>query len=101
MAPQDTSVGLPRPRKVSVVSDKIADATVRLIDTRISGVTFGSTCLTSTWRLVAPSAWARSTNGRASTASDWARTSRAVGDHEVIAIAVVIEASPWPRTAAR
>src|ERR1700677_3864860 len=68
MAPQDTSVGSPRPRNTSVVSDKIALATVRLVDTRISGVTFGSTCLTSTCRLLAPSAGARSMNGRASTA---------------------------------
>ncbi len=40
-------------------------------------------------------------NGRASTARVWALISRAVPGHEVTAIAIVIEVSPWPSTAAR
>ena len=39
-------------------------------------------------------------NGRASTARVCARISRAVPGHEVTAMAIVIDESPWPRTAA-
>ena len=62
--------------------------------TRISGITLGSTCRVMIWVSVAPSAAARSMNGRASTASVWARTSRAVPVHDVTAMAIVIDAAP-------
>ena len=39
-------------------------------------------------------------NGRASTARVCARTSRAVPVHDVTPMAIVIEAAPWPSTAA-
>ena len=97
--PQETSVGLPRPRNVRVACERIAPATVSVAETRMSGITLGSTWRTMSWVLLAPSARARSTNGRASTASVCARSSRAVLAHEVTAIAIVIEVSPSPITA--
>ena len=66
----------------------------------MNGATFGSTWRDHSWPSRAPSALARSMNGRASTASVCARISRAVPGHEVTAIAIVIEESPWPSTAA-
>src|SRR6185437_9738960 len=64
--PQDTSIGLPSPRKASVVSDKIAPATVSVLETRMNGATFGRTWRTTSWPSRAPRALARSMNGRAS-----------------------------------
>jgi hypothetical protein len=97
--PHETSVGLPRPRNVSVAWSRIAPATVSVAETRISGVTFGSTWRAMIWVFPAPRARARSMNGRASTASVCARSSRAVLAHDVTAIAIVIEVSPSPMTA--
>ena len=39
--PQDTRVGSPRPRKLSVVSVRIATATVRVVLAKTIGITFG------------------------------------------------------------
>ncbi len=99
MLPHEMAVGSPRPRKVSVVWARMALATVKVPETRMSGATFGSTCRTIIWLFPAPSAFARSTNGRASTASVCARRRRAVPAHEVAAMAIVMEVLPCPRTA--
>src|SRR5580658_1374178 len=58
--PQETSVGLPSPRKVSVVSERIALAIVRVPETRMNGMTLGSTWRTISWLSLAPRALARS-----------------------------------------
>ena len=54
MAPQDTSVGLPSPRNVSVVSDRIAPATVNVLETRINGATLGNTWRITIWPVPGP-----------------------------------------------
>src|SRR4029079_14519028 len=54
--PHDTDVGSPRPKKVNVASARMALATVRVLVTRIKGMTLGSTCRVMIWVSVAPSA---------------------------------------------
>ncbi len=61
MVPQEVRVGSPRPRKLRVVSVRIAMATVSVVLAKTMGITLGSTCLVIWWRRPAPIAWARST----------------------------------------
>ena len=58
--PQETRVGSPRPRKLSVVSARIAAATVRVVLAKTIGITFGSTCRVIWCQRPAPSSRARS-----------------------------------------
>ena len=60
IVPQLTCSGSPSPRKVSVVSDRIAIATVSVVLARTSGMTLGSTCLLIWCQLPPPSTRARS-----------------------------------------
>ena len=58
--PHDTRVGSPSPRKLSVVSARIAIATVSVVLANTIGITFGSTCLRIWCQRPAPSTRARS-----------------------------------------
>ena len=58
--PHETRVGSPRPRKLSVVSERIATATVSVVFAKTIGVTFGSTCRVIWCQRPAPSTRARS-----------------------------------------
>ena len=58
--PQEIRVGSPRPRKLSVVSARIAPATVSVVLAKIIGITLGSTCRVIWCQRPAPSTRARS-----------------------------------------
>ena len=58
--PHETRVGSPSPRKLSVVSARIAMATVSVVLAKTMGITFGSTCLRISCPRPAPSTRARS-----------------------------------------
>ena len=59
--PHDTRVGSPRPRKLSVVSARIASATVSVVFANTIGITLGSTCRVIWCQRPAPRTRARST----------------------------------------
>ena len=59
--PQEGRSGSPRPRKESVVSDRIATGTVSVVLARISGEALGRMWRSIRWRLDAPRARLRST----------------------------------------
>ena len=59
--PHEVRVGSPRPRKLSVVSERIATATVSVVFANTIGTTFGSRCLPIRCRCPAPRARERST----------------------------------------
>ena len=58
--PQEARNGSPSPRKLSVVSDRIAIATVNVVLAKTIGITLGSTCRLIWCQSPAPSARARS-----------------------------------------
>ena len=58
--PHETRVGSPRPRKLSVVSARIATATVSVVFAKTIGITLGSTCRRICCQRPAPSTRARS-----------------------------------------
>ena len=58
--PHETRVGSPRPRKLSVVSVRIAMATVSVVLAKTIGITLGRMCRRIWWLDPAPSTRARS-----------------------------------------
>ena len=58
--PQETRVGSPSPRKLSVVSARIAIATVSVVFAKTIGITLGRTCRVIWCQRPAPSTRARS-----------------------------------------
>ena len=60
IVPQETRVGSPRPRKLSVVSVRMAAATVRVVLAKTIGVTLGRACRVTCCQRPAPSTRARS-----------------------------------------
>ena len=98
MVPQEVRVGSPSPRKLRVVSVRIAIATVSVVLANTIGITFGRTCLVIWWRRPAPIAWARSTYGRSLIDSVWLRISSAVPGHEVTPMTSTMLNRPRPST---
>ena len=100
MLPQETRVGSPRPRKLSVVSVRIAAATVSVVFANTSGMTLGSTCRRSgaccrrRARVIVPG------KARSLIDSVWARISSAVPGQEVTPITRTMLNSDLPSTLA-
>ena len=94
VVPQDSFVGSLRPRKARVASMRMAADTESVVWARISGARFGRTWRRMTCQSPAPRAFARSTYGRASRVSVWARTSRAVGGQAVSPMATTTVRTP-------
>src|SRR3954447_21285713 len=99
--PHDTRVGSPSPRKLSVVSERIAIATVSVVLAKTIGMTLGST-----WRLIcrqrpAPRTRALSRYGRSLIDNVWLRMSNAVPGQLVTPITMAMLSSDRPRMLAR
>src|SRR3954449_5673009 len=75
-----------RPRIASVVSARIASATIKIVFANSTGNTLGRTWRVTVCQCEPPSARDRPMWERSRTDSAWARTSRAVLAHDVIAI---------------
>ena len=60
MVPHEVRVGSPSPRKLSVVSERMAIATVSVVLAKTIGITLGSTCFDIWCQRPAPIARARS-----------------------------------------
>ena len=73
---------------------RMAADTESVVWARISGARFGRTWRRMTCQSPAPRAFARSTYGRASRVSVWARTSRAVGGQAVSPMATTTVRTP-------
>ena len=96
--PHEIALGSPRPRIASVVSDRIASATISTAFANNTGNTFGRTCRVMRCQCPAPSARERSMYGRSFTLRACARTRRAVLAHDVMAITRITLNSVGPRT---